>query len=75
MIASTAGTACSPWVRVPRCDEAYVKTALDAGYDPHTDRSVPDRPVLHASADERRASGGRSGRRLRSMRGHDGWRR
>jgi 4-hydroxy-2-oxoheptanedioate aldolase len=31
MIASTAGTTCSPWVRVPRCDEAYVKTALDAG--------------------------------------------
>jgi 4-hydroxy-2-oxoheptanedioate aldolase len=31
MIASTAGTPCSPWVRVPRCDEASVKTALDAG--------------------------------------------
>jgi len=31
MIASTAGTACSPWVRVPRSDEASVKTALDAG--------------------------------------------
>lgn len=31
MIAATAGTSCSPWVRVPRCDEAYVKTALDAG--------------------------------------------
>jgi 2-keto-3-deoxy-L-rhamnonate aldolase RhmA len=31
MIASTAGTPCSPWVRVPRRDEAYVKTALDAG--------------------------------------------
>jgi 4-hydroxy-2-oxoheptanedioate aldolase len=31
MVASTAGTACSPWVRVPCCDEAYVKTALDAG--------------------------------------------
>lgn len=31
MIASTAGTNCSPWVRVPRRDEAYVKTALDAG--------------------------------------------
>ena len=31
MVASTAGTACSPWVRVPRRDEACVKTALDAG--------------------------------------------
>ena len=31
MVASTAGTACSPWVRVPRCEEAWVKTALDAG--------------------------------------------
>jgi 4-hydroxy-2-oxoheptanedioate aldolase len=31
MIASTAGTSCSPWVRVPRRDEACVKTALDAG--------------------------------------------
>ena len=31
MVASTAGTSCSPWVRVPRCDEAYVKLALDAG--------------------------------------------
>jgi 4-hydroxy-2-oxoheptanedioate aldolase len=31
MVAATAGTDCSPWVRVPRCDEAYVKTALDAG--------------------------------------------
>ena len=31
MIASTAGTNCSPWVRVPRRDEAFVKTALDAG--------------------------------------------
>jgi 4-hydroxy-2-oxoheptanedioate aldolase len=31
MVASTAGTPCSPWVRVPRCDEAAVKTALDAG--------------------------------------------
>jgi 4-hydroxy-2-oxoheptanedioate aldolase len=31
MIAATAGTPCSPWVRVPRPDEAYVKTALDAG--------------------------------------------
>ncbi|MEP7023961.1 MAG: aldolase/citrate lyase family protein [Actinomycetota bacterium] len=31
MIASTAGTACSPWVRVPACEEACVKTALDAG--------------------------------------------
>ena len=30
MIASTAGSACSPWVRVPRRDEAFVKTALDA---------------------------------------------
>ena len=28
---STAGTPCSPWVRVPGCDEAAVKTALDAG--------------------------------------------
>jgi 4-hydroxy-2-oxoheptanedioate aldolase len=31
MIAATAGTACSPWVRVPRRDEAFVKPALDAG--------------------------------------------
>lgn len=31
MVAATAGTPCSPWVRVPRRDEAYVKTALDAG--------------------------------------------
>src|SRR5262245_57337159 len=31
MIAATAGTRCSPWVRVPRRDEAFVKTALDAG--------------------------------------------
>jgi 4-hydroxy-2-oxoheptanedioate aldolase len=31
MAASTAGTACSPWVRVPGCDEACVKSALDAG--------------------------------------------
>ncbi|MCW2239024.1 HpcH/HpaI aldolase family protein [Azospirillum canadense] len=31
MIAATAGTACSPLVRVPRRDEAYVKRALDAG--------------------------------------------
>jgi 4-hydroxy-2-oxoheptanedioate aldolase len=31
MIASTAGTNCSPWVRVARRDEALVKAALDAG--------------------------------------------
>ena len=31
MVASTAGTPCSPWVRVSGCDEAAVKTALDAG--------------------------------------------
>lgn len=31
MIASTAGTDCSPWVRVPGADAAAVKTALDAG--------------------------------------------
>jgi 4-hydroxy-2-oxoheptanedioate aldolase len=31
MIAATAGTACSPWVRVPGCDAGNVKTALDAG--------------------------------------------
>ena len=31
MVAGTAGTPCSPWVRVPGCDEAAVKTALDAG--------------------------------------------
>jgi 4-hydroxy-2-oxoheptanedioate aldolase len=31
MIASTSGTRCSPWVRVPRGDEAFVKIALDAG--------------------------------------------
>lgn len=31
MITATAGTPCSPLVRVPRQDEAYVKLALDAG--------------------------------------------
>jgi 4-hydroxy-2-oxoheptanedioate aldolase len=31
MIASTAGTDCSPWVRVPGADPAAVKTALDSG--------------------------------------------
>jgi 4-hydroxy-2-oxoheptanedioate aldolase len=31
MIAATAGSACSPWVRVVKRDEAYVKPALDAG--------------------------------------------
>jgi 4-hydroxy-2-oxoheptanedioate aldolase len=31
MVASTAGTSCSPWVRVSRSDEASVKAALDAG--------------------------------------------
>lgn len=31
MIAATAGTACSPWVRVCRRDEALVNAALDAG--------------------------------------------
>jgi 2-keto-3-deoxy-L-rhamnonate aldolase RhmA len=31
MVAATAGTACSPWVRVSRRDEAFVKPALDAG--------------------------------------------
>lgn len=31
MIAATAGTQCSPWVRVPGADPACVKTALDAG--------------------------------------------
>ena len=31
MIASTAGTACAPLVRVPSIDEAEVKAALDAG--------------------------------------------
>jgi 4-hydroxy-2-oxoheptanedioate aldolase len=31
MIAATSGTGCSPWVRVPRADEAFVKPALDAG--------------------------------------------
>ena len=31
MIAATAGTACSPWVRVAKRDEAFVKPALDAG--------------------------------------------
>ncbi len=31
MIAATAGTACSPWVRVARRDEAHVKPALDVG--------------------------------------------
>jgi 4-hydroxy-2-oxoheptanedioate aldolase len=31
MIAATAGTGCSPWVRVAKRDEACVKPALDAG--------------------------------------------
>src|SRR5215831_21168095 len=31
MVAATAGTACSPWVRVAKRDEAYVKPVLDAG--------------------------------------------
>ena len=31
MIAATAGTACSPWVRVAKRDEAFVKPALDFG--------------------------------------------
>jgi 4-hydroxy-2-oxoheptanedioate aldolase len=31
MIAATAGTGCSPWVRVAKRDEAYVKPVLDAG--------------------------------------------
>jgi len=31
MIASTAGTSCSPWVRVSLAQAGYVKTALDAG--------------------------------------------
>jgi len=31
MIAATAGTNCSPWVRVAKRDEACVKPALDAG--------------------------------------------
>jgi 4-hydroxy-2-oxoheptanedioate aldolase len=31
MVASTAGTPCSPWVRVPGCDEAAATTALDTG--------------------------------------------
>ncbi|MDF2977383.1 MAG: 2,4-dihydroxyhept-2-ene,7-dioic acid aldolase [Actinomycetospora sp.] len=31
MVASTAHTSSSPWVRVSGCDEAAVKTALDAG--------------------------------------------
>lgn len=31
MIAATAGTRCSPWVRVSRRDEAFVKPVLDAG--------------------------------------------
>jgi 4-hydroxy-2-oxoheptanedioate aldolase len=31
MVASTAGTSCSPWVRVSVRDEGLVKTALDAG--------------------------------------------
>lgn len=33
MIASTAGTSCAPWVRVPRVEEGAVKAALDAGAD------------------------------------------
>jgi 4-hydroxy-2-oxoheptanedioate aldolase len=31
MITATAGTRCAPLVRVPRCDEAWVKPALDLG--------------------------------------------
>ena len=31
MVAATAGTKCSPWVRVAKRDEAFVKPALDAG--------------------------------------------
>jgi len=31
MIAATAGTNCSPWVRVARREDFLVKTALDAG--------------------------------------------
>jgi 4-hydroxy-2-oxoheptanedioate aldolase len=31
MIASTAGTSCSPWVRVSGCKAGLAKTALDAG--------------------------------------------
>jgi 4-hydroxy-2-oxoheptanedioate aldolase len=31
MVAATAGTGCSPWVRVAGRDETLVKTALDAG--------------------------------------------
>ena len=31
MITATAGTPCAPLVRVPRCDEAWVKPALDLG--------------------------------------------
>ncbi|MBV8094755.1 MAG: hypothetical protein JOY71_00335 [Acetobacteraceae bacterium] len=31
MIAATAGTRCSPWVRVPAAEPAHVKPALDAG--------------------------------------------
>jgi 4-hydroxy-2-oxoheptanedioate aldolase len=31
MVACTAGTSCSPWVRVSGRDEGLVKTALDAG--------------------------------------------
>jgi 4-hydroxy-2-oxoheptanedioate aldolase len=30
MIAATAGTECTPLVRVPKADEAWVKPALDA---------------------------------------------
>ena len=31
MITATAGTSCAPLVRVPKCDEAWVKPALDLG--------------------------------------------
>jgi hypothetical protein len=31
MVAATAGTGCSPWVRVPSIDEPATKSALDAG--------------------------------------------
>jgi 4-hydroxy-2-oxoheptanedioate aldolase len=31
MVAATAGTQCSPWVRVPSVDEPATKSALDAG--------------------------------------------
>src|SRR5262249_3441639 len=41
MIAATAGTNCSPWVRVARREDFLVKTALDAGPKASSSPSSP----------------------------------